>query len=215
MNAKLKVCGMRQASNIMDVSSLSPDYMGFIFYKKSPRYVGDEFSMPAELNPSITRVGVFVNETTPVILDNAKKFGFEMVQLHGDEAEDQCSALRSEGLRVIKAVSVGKAGDLGITEKYADAVDFFLFDTKGKYYGGNALAFDWQLLTNYHQRKPFFLSGGINPDNVSATRFLSDMNLHAIDVNSGVELSPGLKDLEKVRELKTRFLKAFKSNERL
>jgi phosphoribosylanthranilate isomerase len=208
---KVKVCGMKDSSNILGVSALAPDYMGFIFYKKSPRYVGEEFLLPAGLDPGITKVGVFVNETVEVILEKARRFDFGIVQLHGDETKEQCLALKAEGLSVIKAVSVAGDDDLRLTEKLGDAVDYFLFDTKGKLYGGNASTFDWNVLTRYDQRKPFFLSGGLNAENIDHAVSLGGLNLHAVDVNSGVEKAPGMKDLQKVAQFKDRVSKVFTS----
>ena len=90
-----------------------------------------------------------------------------------------------------------------MTKPYRDVVDYFLFDTKGKYYGGNAKAFNWEILRRYDQEVPFFLSGGLSPDNVNTLGNIQKMNLHALDLNSGVEVSPGIKDLEKIKTVMT------------
>ena len=112
MNVKLKICGMRDGANIMDVASLQPDYLGFIFYPKSPRFVGNHFVLPANLKPEIIRVGVFVNETSSLILDKAKAYQLNYIQLHGNETPDQCEALGQLGLGIIKVFSVGDDFDL-------------------------------------------------------------------------------------------------------
>jgi len=190
---KLKICGMRDAANITAVEALHPDYMGFIFYEKSPRYVGKDFKIP----PVQNAVGVFVNESTEVIL----KKGVGIVQLHGDESPAQCSELRSRGLTVIKAFSIDDDFDFEKTIPYKDVVDYFLFDTKGKFYGGNAYPFDWNKLNEYDQSKPFFLSGGLNAQNLMNLDLLNGMNLYAVDLNSGVEDSPGLKNIEKIKNV--------------
>lgn len=194
---KLKICGMRDEKNILAVAALHPQYMGFIFYPKSPRYVGDDFRVPA-LPSSISRVGVFVNAPASVIMEKVDRHALKYVQLHGGETVAQCEALRQEGVGVIKVFSVGDDFDFNQTRPYEDVADFFLFDTKGKYYGGNATAFDWTVLEQYNQKVPFFLSGGIGPDNVEAIQDLKGMNIHAIDINSGVEESPALKNTQKI-----------------
>lgn len=194
---KLKICGMRDEKNILEVAALHPQYMGFIFYARSPRYVGDNFKMPT-LPQSVSRVGVFVNAPTSLILDNIRRHALRYAQLHGGETVEQCEALRQEGVGVIKVFSVGDDFDFNRTRPFEDVADFFLFDTKGKYYGGNAIAFDWTVLEQYNQKVPFFLSGGIGPENAKAIQDLKGMNIHAIDINSGVEESPALKNTQKI-----------------
>lgn len=201
-DVRLKVCGMRDPQNIVEVGERHPDYMGFIFFRQSPRHVGEEFLIPDGLPRTVQRVGVFVNETTEVMLEKAKKYFLSTLQLHGMETPDQCEALRGEGYKVIKAFSVGNAFDFRKTVPYNDVVDFFMFDTKGAYYGGNAVPFDWQLLKQYDQSVPFFLSGGLSPENVGSIVSLLDMNLYALDVNSGVESAPGMKSLARLDAFK-------------
>jgi len=197
----IKVCGMRDHDNIMRVASLSPDYLGFIFYPHSPRFAGWDFIVPQELSPTVKRVGVFVNETSEEILRRANFAGFDHAQLHGSESVAQCAELKAAGLKVIKVFSVGEDFDFKVTNEYKQAVDFFLFDTKGKYYGGNAKTFDWNILSQYDQEVPFFLSGGLSPDNIEDVKQLIDMNLFALDLNSGVEVNPGLKDAGKIETI--------------
>ncbi|MBT1703255.1 phosphoribosylanthranilate isomerase [Chryseosolibacter indicus] len=198
---KLKVCGMRLADNIIDVSTFMPDYMGFIFFEDSPRFVGEKFLLPEELPATIERVGVFVNKSTERIMNLLNGTGITTVQLHGSETVEQCLELRQNGLEIIKTFSIDDDFNFEDTKPYVDAVDFFLFDTKGKYYGGNAKTFNWNILTRYHQQVPFFLSGGLNEDNIKDALLLKDMNLYALDVNSGVEHQAGLKDLNKIRAI--------------
>lgn len=195
----LKVCGMRDPKNIVEVGETHPDYMGFIFVKESPRYVGEEFLVPDGLPRTVKRVGVFVNETTELVLEKAGKYSLNAVQLHGNETPDQCAAIRDKGYKVIKAFSVDNAFDFQHTTAYKDVADFFLFDTRGRYRGGNAVPFDWQLLRGYDQSVPFFLSGGLSPENIRGITPLFEMNLYALDVNSGVEESPGLKSLSRLK----------------
>lgn len=198
---KVKVCGMRDPSNIREVAALRPDLMGFIFFRGTPRYVGDDFRIPDDFPGEVQRVGVFVNETTDAILKRVAKFKLDYVQLHGGEPVDQCRELKSSGIGVIKVFSVDDEMDFRVTSPYVDSVDYFLFDTKGKYHGGNATRFDWNILNGYDQRVPFFLSGGISPEHIADLKQLSGLNLAAIDINSGVEVKPGLKDARKVSEI--------------
>ena len=192
---------MRDAENIVSVASLCPQYMGFIFYQKSPRFVGESFDIPVNLPASIKRVGVFVNESDAVIIVKGKSLKLDFVQLHGDESPAQCDELKATGLGVIKVFSIDDDFNFDLTKPYREVVDYFLFDTKGKYYGGNAKAFNWKVLDAYDQEVPFFLSGGLSPDNVNALGDIQKMNLHALDLNSGVEVSPGFKDIEKIRTI--------------
>ncbi len=192
----LKVCGNRD--NITEVASLNPDYMGFIFYEPSPRYVGVGFKMPSDLPKSIKKVGVFVNEEVEFIKKIVSDLKLNFVQLHGSEAVEDCQTIKKFGVGVIKVFSVDATFDFNTTVPYEEVVDYFLFDTKGKFYGGNAIPFDWNLLANYHQRVPFFLGGGLTLENISGIKNLSKMNLHAIDVNSGVEDEPGNKNIARV-----------------
>jgi phosphoribosylanthranilate isomerase len=192
---------MRDAPNIVEVAALQPDYMGFIFYKPSPRYVGEEFNLPSNFPDAIERVGVFVNETTAVIKDLAEKFNLTTIQLHGSESPEQCKSLREGGLHIIKAFAVDDTFDFEQTIEYKPYVDFFLFDTKGKFHGGNAKRFNWEILKKYDQEFPFLLSGGLSPDNIEEINVLEGMNIHAIDINSGVEVKPGWKNVTAIKEV--------------
>jgi phosphoribosylanthranilate isomerase len=200
MNIAIKICGMRDHQNIMQVASLSPQYLGFIFYPHSPRFVGWDFILPVDLPPTIKRVGVFVNESNEVVATKAKMLGLELIQLHGNETVTQCQELKSMGLTVVKVFSVDDDFDFHHTDPFKKAVDYFLFDTKGTYYGGNSRTFNWSVLNKYDQEIPFFLSGGLSSENVGNLDEVLKMNLHALDLNSGVETSPGIKDLDKVKK---------------
>jgi phosphoribosylanthranilate isomerase len=200
---EIKVCGMRDGKNILDVSRLRPAYMGFIFYAQSPRYVGEDFVIPEDFPQTTRRVGVFVNETSGAILRKKTEYGLDFVQLHGDEPVAQCSDLKATGLGIIKVFSVSDHFDFSVTGPYRDVVDYFLFDTRGKFYGGNSKIFDWKLLSGYDQKVPFFLSGGITPGHIQEIKTLNDFNLVAIDVNSGVEIRPGFKDIKKIEAIKS------------
>ena len=194
---------MRDEQNIREVALLRPQYMGFIFYDKSPRFVGHDFHIPDDFSRDTHRVGVFVNETTETILQKVHAHHLDLVQLHGDESVEQCRLLKQAGARIMKVFSVGEDMNFSITKPYQAVVDFFLFDTKGKYFGGNAQTFNWNLLTQYDQKIPFFLSGGLSPENIAEIKHLPPMNLHAIDINSGVEIKPALKDVHKIMTIRS------------
>ena len=185
-NIKLKVCGMRDPNNILEVLDLQPDFMGFIFYRNSPRFVGDEFALPDLRRAATKRVGVFVDERTDIILEKVRSHGLDYVQLHGKESPDECRELKVNGVGVIKVFSIDDSFDFTRTKEYNAVADYFLFDTRGKYHGGNATRFNWEVLSRYDQSVPFFLSGGITPQNVAEVTGLNKYNLFAIDVNSGV-----------------------------
>jgi phosphoribosylanthranilate isomerase len=202
MKLKLKICGLSEPDNIRQVAALLPDYMGFIFYKNSPRFVSDDFVMPQSLPASIKKIGVFVNETVQKVSRISKQLSLDGVQLHGTESIDNCKALKAVGLRVIKVFSVDDAFDFKLVSEYKSTVDYFLFDTKGMLYGGNGYVFNWNKLKEYDQEVPFFLSGGLSPDNILSVKELAGMNIHALDVNSGVEVRPGLKDVDLINEIK-------------
>ncbi len=203
MRIKMKVCGMRENSNILEVSLLCPDYMGFIFYPGTPRYVGENFKIPDGFPSFTKKVGVFVNEDTERIRARVERYQLDLVQLHGNESVGQCQELKTRGIGVIKVFSVDDDMDFKVIKDYRDAVDFFLFDTKGKYYGGNAVSFNWDVLTRYDQSVPFFISGGITPENAGRIKMLKGLNLQAVDVNSGAEISPALKDVAKIEAIRS------------
>lgn len=198
---KLKVCGMRDLDNITEVQRVRPDYLGFIFYRPSPRFVGDDFVLGKEIGEAVP-VGVFVNESTPMILRRLRQLGADHVQLHGDESPGQCEELRAEGIKVIKSLQMGDRFDPQASARYEKSVDYFLFDTKGKLYGGNARKFAWEILKDYNQAVPFFLSGGLTRENISGLDAMDSLNIWALDFNSGVEWSPGRKDPALVKTIK-------------
>lgn len=192
---------MRDAQNCEAVAHCGPDLMGFIFYEKSPRFVGHDFNMPAMLKSEIKRVGVFVNEKKEVILQQVQRHNLDMIQLHGDETIDLIMELRQSQLNIIKAFRIDEDFDFKITETFANYVDYFLFDTKGKYFGGNATRFDWKILDQYEGNIPFLLSGGIKAEHIEEIKSLTHPRFVGVDLNSGVELSAGCKDVEKVKKI--------------
>jgi phosphoribosylanthranilate isomerase len=198
MNVKIKICGMRDEENIREVSVLQPDYMGFIFYDKSPRYVGHDFKIPVAIPEEMKRVGVFVNHTEQFVKETMMDHQLMYAQLHGDESVLYCKELKEHGVKIIKVFRVDEDFDFGTTTQFESVADFFLFDTKGKLYGGNAIPFDWTLLNQYNQSVPFFLSGGIQSENILQLRNILSLNIHAVDLNSGIEDRPGFKNTGKI-----------------
>ena len=196
---KWKVCGMRDLGNIEDVAAFEPDFMGFIWASKSPRYVGDGFKIPV-LPKKTKAVGVFVDASVEKIADLAKRAGFEWVQLHGLESANDILKLKSLGLKVIKAISVSNENDLMDCK---GEPDLFLFDTKkGEQVGGIGMAFDWTILHAYKKSIPFILAGGLGEKNVAEAISLSaQFPIYALDFNSKLESLPGFKDIEKVKNI--------------
>ena len=190
----IKVCGMRDAENIREVEALGIDLMGFIFWPKSSRYVNER---PAYLPRNTKRVGVFVNEDTETIKQVADDYALDIIQLHGHESPEQISHLSH--LSIIKAFSIATASDLEQTKGYEGLVDYFLFDTKGPSVGGNGVQFDWQVLDHYHGKTPFLLSGGIGPEDTERIQAFYHPQCIGIDLNSRFELSPGVKDINKLK----------------
>ncbi len=204
---KLKVCGLKYKENIVEVANLQPDYMGFIFYPRSKRFVGEDFEMPF-ISANIKKVGVFVNANFDYIFHSVIKYKLDLIQLHGDEDSFYCEDIAinfsqnesTKNVKIIKAFGIDENFDFNILESYKDHCDYFLFDTKTKDYGGSGKQFDWNILKKYNNSKPYFLSGGIGLEELKK---LSDLHLpiHAIDVNSRFEIKPGLKNIEMIRRL--------------
>lgn len=195
MKPQIKICGMKFPENIKEIAQLRPDYLGFIFYNKSPRYFEKEIPV---FDKSIQKVGVFVNASFTEIQEKIKQYKLNLVQLHGDETPEFCALFQTNSIEVIKAFNIHKEFNFNDLEKYNTNCDYFLFDTKGTHYGGNGITFDWSVLENYHLNKPYFLSGGIGLENTTEIKdfFKKDYskNCIAIDLNSKFETEPGLKD---------------------
>ncbi len=200
----VKVCGMRDPDNIRVVAEqVRPDWMGFICWPDSKRYVA---TVPDYLPPPpIRRVGVFVNPTLEEVIDATQRMGFHLIQLHGSESPAFCLAVKAAtGLPLIKAFSLSCASDLSATEAYlrgefdgnaqTAAADYFLFDTRCDTVGGSGRQFDWELLRTYHGPIPFLLSGGIGPDDASRVQTFSHPLCIGVDVNSRFETNSGIKD---------------------
>ena len=193
---------MRNPENIRGVCNSAPDFLGFIFYPQSKRYVGHEPDpgIFVRVPSSIQKVGVFVDEEIDQLMLLCKKYGLKVAQLHGKEPPEYCQQIKDAGLNVFKAFSLDDRFDFSILEKYVSSIDYFLFDTKGKLPGGTGKKFNWEILDQYQLDVPFLLSGGIGPDDVEEINKLNHPQLAALDINSGFELEPALKDVSAVRK---------------
>ncbi len=198
---KIKVCGLKDPVNIKAVATLQPDYMGFISYSLSPRFIGNlPVDVLAGLPRSTQKTGVFVNESLESIGGLVEKYGFDGAQLHGHENPDFCEALKKQ-LTVIKAFGVDEDFDFEQLKPYADHVNYFLFDTKTPKHGGSGQVFNWEILNNYELDVPFFLSGGLSPDNIEQVLTIKHPQFYGVDLNSRFETSPGIKDLKKLSKV--------------
>lgn len=197
---KIKVCGLREAGNIEAVAALQPDYMGFIWYTQSPRYV---FRLPkdvlAALPSGIVKTAVFVNENVDIINALIHEFKFDAVQLHGQESPEVCAELKQE-VQVLKAFGVDEHFDFEQLKPYDGKVDYFLFDTKTDKHGGSGKAFNWDMLNEYQMDIPFFLSGGLSLDNLAEVKNIKHPAFYGVDLNSRFETSPGMKSIEKLKQ---------------
>lgn len=194
MKHKLKICGMKLPANIAEVVALQPDYTGFIFYPGSKRFIGElDPSLIKNIPATIKTTGVFVNEELETVKNAILTYNLKAVQLHGQESTAYCEALKGYA-EVIKAFGIDENFDFNTLDEYEAYTDYFLFDTQTPDHGGSGKTFSWQLLENYKNAKPYFLSGGIGADQLAELGMIKDERLYAIDVNSKFELSPGLKD---------------------
>ena len=201
---KIKICGLKFESNILGLSKLEPDYMGFIFWEKSKRLVID--STPNLSQTKIKKTGVFVNADFEKIKDKVRVHKLEAIQLHGLESPEFCEKIKNLGVEIIKAFSIDENFNFNVLEKYELCSDYFLFDTKGKSPGGNGISFDWEILRNYKYEKKFFLSGGIGIESISAIKKIKNLSLplFCVDINSRFELNPGEKNIELIKSFKNR-----------
>ena len=193
---------MKYPDNIREVAQLQPDFMGFIFYPNSPRFVGQlDVNTLGALPTSIKKTGVFVNENLENILTAISKYSLDAVQLHGADNLKLCRRIREEAkTMVIKVFPIMGAYNFKVTGDYEDVADYFLFDTKTDLYGGSGQKFNWNILDEYKGNKPFLLSGGIGIDDVKALRAIDHPLLAGIDLNSKFELKPGLKNVTLLKQ---------------
>lgn len=215
---KIKVCGMRDGENIRQVAELGVDWIGMIFWEKSPRNVTmipthagiipDRSSIHQSpfTNHHCKRVGVFVDEMPQNIITRVVNFQLDLIQLHGHEKPTMIRNLRRTldpdirpGIKFIKAISVESRDDIATYKEYADCVDYFLFDTKCPTAGGSGEHFDWSVLDAYDGDVPFLLSGGIGPDDAERVRNFHHEKCIGIDLNSRFETEPAIKDIQKLK----------------
>ena len=188
--------------NVAEVAALQPDYLGFIFYDKSPRdFENREISIPT----SSKKVGVFVDASIDFIIDKIEQYNLSIIQLHGNESPEYCKKLleKQPTVKLWKVFSIKDHFDFTILSNYDNIVSKFLFDTKGKAKGGNGYTFDWDILKDYPSATPFILSGGIGLEHIPAIKNICNTNLpiYAIDVNSKFEDAPGLKNISELKRL--------------
>jgi phosphoribosylanthranilate isomerase len=215
---QIKVCGITNINQAIALDAMGVNYIGFIFYAPSKRYVLGNLQL-ADLKAFITKqakkVGVFVNEPIDSIVHTVIAAGLDMVQLHGDEDETYCLTLKNKFTELaekviavnqqrVEIIKVFRVGDkMPVIETYISIADYYLFDTDSKLYGGTGAHFNWELLKGNLIDKPYFLSGGIGPNDIGGIEVMQQTKagktLTALDVNSQFELAPGEKDLEKIK----------------
>lgn len=203
----VKICGMRDARNVAEIALLRPAYIGFIFYKRSLRYISPDnvFEyLPLLKSLDIKAVAVLVNEDLEQV-DRIIQSGFNVIQLHGEESFSYCEKLRNKhpDIEIIKVFGVDADFDFKETNKFSSIADYYLFDTKSPQHGGTGKAFNWDMLKKYDQHKSFFLSGGIGKEQLEEVLRLKKegMNICALDMNSKLEIAPGLKSVELVKDV--------------
>jgi phosphoribosylanthranilate isomerase len=192
---KIKVCGMKYPDNISAVAALQPDYMGFIFYPQSPRFI----EKVEVIGLSALKTGVFVNEQTERIVKLIDQYQLSAIQLHGSESPQFCKLFKGK-IIVIKAFGVDQNFDFEGLNDYKDSVDYFLFDTKTSKHGGSGQTFDWNALSNYKLDIPFFLSGGLSLENLEEVKKIKHLQFYGVDLNSRFEIEPALKDIDKLKK---------------
>ena len=206
---KLKVCGLTKMDQIQELISLNTNFLGFIFYEKSPRFVLNHLSLEeiSAINHQ-GKVGVFVNETIEKIAEISEKAKLNFIQLHGNEDEEFILKLRKfigENIKIIKVIRIGNQSfdELQKTiNQQPSTVNYFLFDTDSKAFGGTGKSFDWQILNEIEIPIPYFLSGGISLENIHQLSTINHQPL-ALDINSKFETEPGIKNLEKIKIFKS------------
>ncbi len=191
---RIKICGLTEPINIDAITECDVDMIGLNFYPASSRYVAVD---SLEIPDSIEKVGVFVNATYEDILNKTNHFGLNYVQLHGDEDIEFCRQIRAF-VPVIKVFRIHQGFDWKLLDNFLFC-DMFLFDTYTKDFGGSGHKFDWAELSNKDITKPWLLSGGIGPEDVEEILQISSPSFYGVDINSRFEISPGIKDVQKVK----------------
>jgi phosphoribosylanthranilate isomerase len=198
----IKVCGITTLKQLQQLDGLNADFAGLIFYKESPRYMGDKLDS-ASIKGSdfdLKKVGVFVNPEMIDVLDAITDYGLDVVQLHGNESPEMCDDLSSE-VEVIKAFSINSdtSNIDELVAPYDGVCDYYLFDNRpAAGFGGSGEKFDWKLIADSKIEKPFFLSGGIGPDDYAIVKAFKHPDFFGVDLNSLFEKEPGVKDMAQV-----------------
>lgn len=193
---------MKYSDNIKAIQKLKPDFMGFIFYEKSKRYIDKDISLELKaMDPSVKKVGVFVNSANNDIVDIMVRNQLDFAQLHGNESVAEVKNLAASNLKIIKAFQIDEDFNWDKINDYAPYVTYFLFDTTSKSYGGSGKKFNWDVLKNYQLKIPFILSGGITINDVKTIKNLNIPQLYGIDINSKFETEPGIKDVQLVKKM--------------
>jgi phosphoribosylanthranilate isomerase len=196
---RVKICGLTNLEDARYVSGALADYLGFIFYEKSPRYI-DPPKAGAIINwiEGPETVGVFVNQPLDDVNQIVRQTGIDLVQLHGTESPDYCRLIEKPVIKVIHVNDDSDPADLKKTiRSYSESAAYILFDTKtDNLWGGTGKTFDWNLLGNLSDEKLFFLSGGLNAGNIKEA--CKSIRPFAVDLSSGVEQAPGVKDYDKL-----------------
>ena len=193
---------MKYQRNINALEKMNIDWMGFIFYPRSPRYVRHPLRFT---NSGIKRIGVFVDATQDFIQKKIEKYQLSGIQLHGNETPKECLKFKEQDLLIIKAFSIDKNFDFSDTMSYEKMCHYFLFDTKGNVPGGTGQTFSWPLLEKYHGKTPFVLSGGIGLDQIKMIKEFAHPKMAGVDVNSKFETKPGLKNISALKKFKDEF----------
>lgn len=193
----IKVCGITEAAQFNWLDELGIAMIGLNFYPQSKRFINQPL---AGISRSSTadKVGVFVNPELSYLLEKVDEYNLDMVQLHGNESEAFCEEV-SQHIAIIRAFGVDENFSFADTESYLNSARYLLFDTKSSAYGGSGKKFNWHKLSEYQFDKPFLLSGGIQLEDIPAINELKFSMLAGIDINSGFEKSPGIKDLDKIK----------------
>jgi phosphoribosylanthranilate isomerase len=195
---KLKVCGLFETGNILDVCRLKPDYIGFIFYAQSPRFANIESILPVrnDIPATVKTIGVFVDEDHNSILSIIDKLSLDGVQLHGATSAEVAGTLREKGFQgeIFLAANIENPPDF----KNLNNIDYIVFDTPTPLHGGSGISFDWTKLNTYGADIPFFLSGGIGEHNIKEAILFNHPKCIGIDMNSRLEREDKTKDFNKV-----------------
>ena len=206
---RIKVCGMTLPEQVTALDEMGVDLAGFIFYPKSPRYVGNKISAEKmkQIKGKIAKVGVFVNMPYDELMRTVEDYRLDMVQLHGDETPHFCEKVANY-ITIVKAFRLADNDPIDwIVRAYHEGSDMYMFDTLGAGYGGTGKKFDWNLLKAASIDKLYFLAGGIEPgDETQLKEFMKEpvaKKLFAVDVNSRFEISAGVKDMEKLKKFVT------------